>query len=151
MVIFTKRESYEKQIAIYLGNRDYQKAYDLSREFVERFSAEMLAHFLLMKSAFWIKKFDEAIKEGRAAFNLSQGEDMLTCAVILSSSYYLNGNQEECYKLLSKMKADGNPDVEKLMFIYALAVKNEQEAMQHIDKLYKINRRLAEEFIMKFL
>ncbi|MBS3067104.1 hypothetical protein J4450_00255 [Candidatus Micrarchaeota archaeon] len=151
MVIFTKRESYEKQIAIYLGNRDYQKAYELSKEFVERFSTEMIAHFLLMKSAFWLKNFDEAIKEGREAFNLSHGEDMLTCAIILSSAYYLNGNQEECYKLLGKMKTEGNPDVEKLMFIYSLAANNEQEAMTHIDKLYKINRRLAEEFIMKFL
>jgi len=151
MVIFTKREAYEKQIAIYLGNRDYQKAYDLSKEFVERFSEEMLSHFLLMKSAFWLKNLDEAIKEGRIAFNLSHGEDMVTCAVILSSAYYLNGNSKECYDLLNKMRSEGNPDVEKLMFVYSLAVNNEKEAMVHIDKLYKINRRLAEEFVMKFL
>ena len=151
MVVFTKHEAYEKQIAIYLGNREYQKSYDLSKEFVERFKDEMIAHFLLMKSAFWLKRFDEAITEGRIAFNLATGEDMLTCAIILSSAYYLKGDSENCYKLLDRIKADGNPDVEKLMFIYSLAVKDEKKAMEHINKLYAINRRLAEDFILKFL
>lgn len=104
-----------------------------------------------MKSAFWLKKFDEAIKEGREAFNLSHGESMLTCAIILSSAYYLKGDYENCHKVLDTIKAEGNADLEKLMFIYSLAVENEKEAMKHIDKLYRINRRLAEEFVMKFL
>lgn len=151
MVIFTKRESYQKQIAVYLGNRDYQKAYELSKEYVERFGEDVVSHFLLMKSAFWLRKLDEAITEGRKAFNLSHGEDMVVCAIILSSAYYLKGDHEGCYEVLNSARTDGNADVEKMMFIYSLAANNEKEAMRHIDRLYKINRRLAEEFVMKFL
>ncbi len=82
---------------------------------------------------------------------MAQSEDMIICSIILSSAYYLNGNNEECYDLLNKMQIDGNPDADRLMFIYSLAINDKQKAMEHIDKLYKINRRLAEEFIMKFL
>lgn len=151
LMIFTKREGYEKQIALYFGTKDYQKAYDLAREFVERFGQDMMPHFLLMKSAFWLKRFEEAIREGRMAFNMATSEDLTTCGVILSTAYYLNGNNQECYELLERLKTDGNADAEKLMFIYSLAVKDEQAAMEHINKLYRINRRVAEEFIMKFL
>ncbi len=151
MVILTKKEAYEKQIALYLNNREYEKAYLLSKEFSEKFKDEMTPYFLLMKSAFRMKKFDEAIIAGRHAFNKSEGQDTVICAVILSSAYYLNGDNKQCYDLLAKMKLNGSSDIEKLMFIYSLTAKDEKEAMAHIDNLYRINPRLAEDFIMKFL
>jgi len=151
MVVFTKPESYELQIVLYLKNKEYAKAYSLSKEFVECFNSEMVAHFLLMKSAFWLKKFDEAIKEGRKAFNLSHGDDLLTCAIIISNAYYLNGNPNEAYNLLVKIQSEGNAEVEKLLFLYSIALNNNKEAIRHIDNLYKLNRKLAKEFIIGYL
>jgi len=151
MVDFTKPEAYEKQIAVYLANTQYQQAYELSKQFVEKFGQDMISHFLLMKSAFWLKKFDEAIKEGRIAFNLAHDKDMVICAIVLSSAYYLKGEYEKAYELLNDITTKDNEDVEKLLFIYSLAINNEKAAMQHIEKLYNINRRLAEDLVLKFL
>lgn len=151
MILFTKRETYEKQIAIYFHDGSYEKAYVLSREFAERFKEEVTAHFLLMKSAFWMNKFEEAIASGIVAFNLSHGNDMLTCGVLLSSAYYLKGDIEQCQTLLGKLKAEGNTDVQRLMIITALALQDEKEAEKQINQLYHINRRVAEEFVQKFL
>lgn len=148
---FTKKESFTKQIALYLNNKDYENAYAISKEFASKFSNELTAHFLLAKSAFWAKRFDEAVVAGRNAFNLASGQtDMITCAVLLSTAYYMLGDYGHCYELLNELDATNNADVEKLMFLLALAANNEKEAAKRVANLYSINRRVAEDFVMKF-
>ncbi|MDO8553622.1 MAG: CDC27 family protein [Candidatus Micrarchaeota archaeon] len=151
MALFTKPDAYQKQITIYLNNKNYESAYDLAKEFSERFGQELTSHFLLSKSAFWMKKYPEAIVAGRKAFNMAHAkEDMILCGIILSTAYYMQGDVKNSQEVLEAVNRDGNTDVEKLMFICALAVQDEKAAMEHVNRLYKINRRMAEDFVMKF-
>lgn len=135
-----------------MQNKEFDRAYTLAQDFADKFKHELTAHFLLAKTAFRLKKFAHATKAARSAFNLaSTKQDMLTCAVVLSASYYLQGQKDEAYKVLSKVGAGSNStDVERLMFVYASSVQDEQAAVQHLDRLYKLNRRMAEEFIQRF-
>ncbi len=151
MALFTKPEAYQKQIIIYINEKDYQKAYELSKEFAERFKADLIPHFLLAKSAFWMKNYGEATIAARKAFNMAHNkDDIIMCAIILSTAYYLNGDNKNCREVLQAIKEDHNVDVQKLMLTYALVANDPNAAAKHIDRLYKINRRLAEDFMMKF-
>lgn len=148
---FTKKDPFIKQIALYVQNQEFERAYELSRDFTVKFPNELTSHFLLAKTAFRLKKFADAIAAGRKAFNLaSTKEDMLASAVVLSSSYFMSGARVEAYKVLRSIDGEGNTDAERLMFIYALSVQNAAEATEHLDRLYKINRRAAEEFMKMF-
>lgn len=151
MVLFTKPEAYQKQIVLYLNNKNYQSAYELSKEFVERFREDLSSYILLAKSAFWMKKYGEATVAGRKAFNMTNNkDDLIVCGVILSTAYYMLGDQKNCREVLEALKADGNQDAQRLMLLVALAANDEKAAAKQIEKLYRINRRLAEDFIMKF-
>ena len=151
MALFTKPEAYQKQVVIYLNSKEYENAYNLAKEFAERFGQDLTSHFLLSKSAFWLNKYPEAVVAGRKAFNMAHAnEDMLLSGIILSTAYYMLGDIKNCHEVLEAVNKDGNTDVEKLMFICALAAKDESAAMEHINKLYKINRRMAEDFVMRF-
>ena len=148
---FTKKDPYIKQIGLYMENGQSERAYALAQDFADKFKQELAAHFLLAKTAFRLKKFSEAVAAARTAFNLATSkQDMVTCALVLSASYYVQGEIDEAYKVLHKVGGEGDSDVEKLMFIYASSVKEAAEATQHLDRLYQINPRLADRFIQRF-
>ncbi len=151
---FESRSPYIKQISIYFKNGDYNKAYDLSKEFAEKFPNDMASHFLFAKSAFWLNNFQVAEEESTKAFNLSVGNDELAIVGILRvCAYYRLKKYQKGMQLLNllKTKLPQREEIAKLKFIFALALHNEPAAMRHLDMLYEINENAASELIMKIL
>ncbi|MBI5227773.1 hypothetical protein HY988_04260 [Candidatus Micrarchaeota archaeon] len=148
---FTKKESYVSQIGFYLMGKEYSNAYHLAQEFSQKYSDDLSSHFLLAKTAFHMRKYDEAITRARSAFNMaSTKNDMLACAVLLSSSYFMEGHKDEAYKVLRQVDGKNDLDAERLMFIYAVTQKNKAEAITYLDQLYKKNPHAAGEFVQLF-
>ena len=147
------KPGYTAQVATYLKNQEYGKAYDLGKTFVQAFPDDVVAHFLLAESAFWSGKYEEAAFEGSKAFNKSSNdEDMLACAIITSSAYYELGKYAEGYKLLKMVEPrKKSEELEKLLFIFSLEMNDDKEAMKHVDDLFKLNKKAAEELIVKYL
>jgi tetratricopeptide (TPR) repeat protein len=141
----TKKEAFIKQIVIYMNGQDYDKAYELCQGFVKKFPGEMVSHFLQARSAFALKRFDETKIEARKAFSMSTNkEDMLASALLASTAHlelkeYANG-----YELLRRMeeKKDSS-DLQSAMVVFSLALRDKQEVVKHLDKLYALNERLA--------
>jgi tetratricopeptide (TPR) repeat protein len=100
---FTKK-GYIAQIAAYLKQKDYEKAYNLAKELVDKFPNEVATHFILSQAAFWVGKYDESAKQGRIAFNKSTSvDDMLACTIITASAYYEAGKIKEGLEILNFM------------------------------------------------
>lgn len=142
-----KKEAFIRQMAIFLGSRQYDSAYDFGREFADKFPSDMVSHYLLAKAAFWTGRYAEAAAEGRKAFNLARGTDINACAAITASAYYSLGRYPEGYELLSKIRTSGDEDLDKLKFIFAMVMGREKEAIECIDDLFRINRRAAEKLL----
>jgi len=153
MVEFTKKEAFARQLAIFIRNEDRQRAYELSKEFANKFPGEMLAHFLLALAAYRIDKFDEAKSEGRKAFNLaSSAEDMLVTALLASSAHYNLGEYTQGYDLLKAIeKRKSTDELQKRMFIFAMALNKSDEALYHMDQLFKLNETMAADMVLKML
>jgi tetratricopeptide (TPR) repeat protein len=120
------KAGYTAQIGFYLKNNEFEKAYDLSKEFVSKFPDEMVPHFLLSQSAFERRLYDEAIGEGSRAFNKSvSDDDMLACAILTGSAYYMTGRYAEGIKLLKSMELKKtNQSLESLLFILSIAIRD---------------------------
>ncbi len=146
-----KKESFIKQIAIYLKEENYQKAYETSKEFSGRFPSEMISHYLLAKAAFWIGKYDEAAEHGRKAFNMASGDDLVPCAIITASAYYQLGKYSKGYEMLGHVKTEEKADLEKLKFAFAVAMEKEEDAVAIFEVLLSINRKEAEKLLERFL
>ena len=153
MVEFTKKEAFARQLAIFIRNEDRGRAYELSREFANKFPDEMLAHFLLALAAYRLDKFDEAKAEGRKAFNLaSSTDDMLVTALLASSAHYNLGEYTQGYDLLKAIeKRKSTDELQKRMFVFAMALNKSDEALQHMDQLFKLNESMAADMILKML
>ncbi len=149
---FTKKEAFIKQIGLYMENQDYESAYNLGVEFSNKFKDELTAYFLMAKAAFRMKKFADAAKAARTAFNLATtNKDMLTCAILLSASYYMQGDKINAYKILNQVLGkEQNNDAERFMFIYSLGIQNNDEAAEHLERLYQSNKLAAREFMKLF-
>ena len=149
---FTK-QGYIAQISVFLKQEDSEKAYKLSKEFVNKFPNDVITHFLLCQSAYVVRKFDEAALQGRMAFNKSSSyDDMLACTILTASAYYENGKIVEGWEMLKFMeRRKTNENLEKLLFIYSLAVKNKNEAVNHLNELHRINDKAADELVIKYL
>jgi len=147
------KNAYIKQNVLYLNNKDYGKAYEFSKEFVQKFPAEMIAHFLLAKAAFCLGRHEEAVLGARKAFNLAaDADDMLSCAILASTAYYELKEYGKGLELLKQVeKTKTSEELEELLFIFSLAMEDEKEAMKHVQDLYKLNKKAAEEFIAKFI
>jgi tetratricopeptide (TPR) repeat protein len=151
---FSSKPPYIKQISIYFRNKDYKKAFLLSREFADAFPEDMSSHFLLAKSAFWLDDFHTAEEESTKAFNLSKGADELAVTGILRAcTYYRLKKFKEGIELLNllKTKLPQREEIAKLKFIFALALHDEQAALRHLESLYEINENAASELTMKLL
>ena len=147
------KPGYTAQIAAYLQNRDYLKAYSLAKEFTVKFPDEMSAHFLLSQSAFWLGRYDEAAWEGSKAFNkASAEEDMVSCAITAASAYYGGKRYSEGFAILKfaeNRKKTAN--IETMLFMCSLAMNNGREAATHLNELYCLNKKAAEEMAVRYL
>ncbi len=152
MAIFSKPDGFVKQIAIYLDSGNYQDAYGLALEMTKSFPGEMISHFLLAKSSLRLGRYEEALKEGLIAFNMSSGrKDLLASSLVLATAYFMLGRFQDGAKLLSQFESDGSEDVEKLDVIFAAAMGDEKAAEKHVRMLMKLNKKAAEEMIERFL
>jgi tetratricopeptide (TPR) repeat protein len=141
------------QIDLYLKNKEYLKAYELAKDFTARFPDEMVSHFLLARSAFELGRYDEAVAEGSRAFNKAGSDnDMLSCAILTGSAYYMCGRFEEGIRLLRFMeKKKTNAGLESLLVILSLAARNGKEAADHLNDLYRINKGAADALVVRYL
>jgi len=149
----THARAYVKQISLYLNNEDYEKAHSLSREFVAAFKDNLPAHTLLALSAYRVGEFDEAAKEGRTAFNMTNNpDDMLACALITALAYYDLGEFEKGYEILSAMEKSKKTDgLESLLVIFALALNSPDEAFRHYEELHTLNKDAAEGLLFRIV
>jgi len=152
MPIFTKVDSFTKQIALFIKNGDYGSAYNLAKEMVQAFPQEMISHFLLAKSAFWMEKYPEAIEEGSRAMNIaSQRQDMITCAVLVSNARFMLHEYEKGLTLLELFENDKDEDIERMLVIFSSAMDRQEYVDKYIRELMKINSKSAKELIERFL
>lgn len=152
MAVFTKIEGFVKQISIFLEDKQYQKAYSLSNEMQTAFPSEMISHFLLAKSAFWLEKYEETIVEGLKAQKLSQYKsDAATCVVLTSSAYFMLEKYDEGYALLKNFDSSSNYNVKKLLLLFSAVLGEEKSAEKYARELLKLNKASAEDLISRFL
>jgi hypothetical protein len=154
MPTFSTQPPYIKQISLYFNGSDHKSAFTLSQEFASAFPNEMISHFLYAKAAFWLDSLDTAREEALIAFNMCKGEDDLAVAGILLSCIYYNRKEYEKGILLLNLlrtRLPQNEEIQKLKFIFALALRDEPAAMRHLESLYEINRKAASDFIVKFI
>jgi tetratricopeptide (TPR) repeat protein len=142
---FTHSKAFVKQITLYLKNENNQKAHTLAKEFVEKFPDDMISHFLLARACFNLGKYEATRLEGTKAFNMSHVyDDMLACALLTSTAYLETKEYAKGFKLLKEMEKEGNSEELQLALLaFSLALKNEKEALVHVEKLYKLNEKLA--------
>ena len=147
------KSGYISQIAMYIRNKSYEKAYGLAKEFIEKFPDEMTAHFFLSESAFWLRKYEEAILEGSKAFNKSAThEDMLASAIITGSAYYELKQYAKGFDLLKLMeRRKTNESLERLLFLFSMALDDQREATIHLNELYGLNQKAAEDLAIRYL
>ncbi len=151
MVELSKR-GYTKQAIIHIRNKDFESAYRLTKEFVERYDKEMIAHFLLAKSAFWLDRFDEAAGEARKAFNLAKKEDMATCAILAGTAYFELKEYRKGLELLKEVEGMGKTEgLEELLFLFSMAAEDPEGAAKHLGDLYDLNRERTDKIYKRFL
>lgn len=114
----------------------------------------MISHFLYAKVSFWTDALDTAKEEALKAFNMCKGEDDLAVAGILLACVYYNRREylqgAELLNVL-RTKLPRREEIQKLKFVFALALHDEAAAMRHLEALYDINRKSASDFIVSFL
>lgn len=123
-----KKEAYLVQISSYLKNND-DNAYSLAVNFVTEYPKEMISHYILAKIAFEKRKYGEAAKESRLAYNLSENNyDLEQCAIIGALSYHFNGETAKGIELLSEsIKVTNNQNSKKLLFILNASQNEKKE------------------------
>jgi tetratricopeptide (TPR) repeat protein len=141
----TKKEAFAKLIANHMKNHEDKKAYDLSISFVKKFPGELLSHILLAESAFRLRRFAEAKVEGRKALRYAQSEnDLVFCAMIFSSACFHLKDYLEAYDLLKEISNRKQlANVEEALVVFSIAMKNEQDAIEHLRNLISLNRERA--------
>lgn len=151
---FNSKKPYLKQLSLYFKNGSHKEAYSLSEAFVKKFPKEMISHFFLARSAFWLNDYVTARDEALKAFNLSNGEDeMAVAGILLACAYYQIRDYSHGIEVLNLLRTDlpQREDIPKLKFVFALALNDESAAMKHLETLYEINKNAASELIMKIL
>ncbi len=146
-----KAEAYQKQLIIYLNNKCHGQAYDLARQYLVEYPDDMVAHFLMAKSALWVAKYDEAAIEARKAFNLARNEaDMVMCAVHACIAYYRLGEYGKGFELLKALESVRTcEETEQLAFLFSLALGNDGEARKHFDSMMNIDSGAAMGFLQE--
>lgn len=144
-----KQGAYQKQIILYIANKSYVQAYDFSKEYIKEYPEDMVAHFLLAKSALWSDKHEEAAIEARKAFNLAKNEaDMIMCVIHACIAYYKLGQYAKGFELLKATESIRTcEETEQLFFLFSLALNNDVEARRHFDSMFSIDNTAAMEFL----
>lgn len=142
-----KEDSFIKQIALYLKNKDYGKSYELSKEFIQKFPNIMISHFLFAKSSFWLEKYPEAEIGGAKSFQLSKaGEEKITSGILLGTIYMMENKYEKAYNLMNSIQ-NKSAELEEILILCAVAMEDDKAIDSHIDRLYEINKEVADEFL----
>ena len=145
MVEFTKRESFTLQIAVYLRAGDYEKAYELAKAFTVKFPGDFFSHYLLSKSAFGLRRYDESVIEGKKSFgNAPDKGSMRAAAILVGSAYFAARQFRKGYDLLKETEKQGSDEaLEEALFIFSYVLNKPDESVEHLGKLAKLNMRLA--------
>jgi len=147
-VEFTKKEAYALQIAAYLRGGQMEEACALAEKMVEKFPDQPLAHFMAAKSYYFAGIYDKAKMEGLRAYNISSSrEDMLVGAFVAASAMFMLGEYEKGHQLALQFKDEKDEELKKLLVLFSIAMKNENEAARYYLELYELNRTVAERFI----
>ncbi len=150
MVEFTKPEAYIRQIVAYLTNKNFKEAYKLSKEFLSTSKETMISHYFVARSAFKLKKYDEAKKEARIAFNLSKGKrDMIVCANLFASICYKSREYQEGVDFLSKMANYKNTEIQALLFLFSIKLKDKESAVEYMENLYSLDKKRAHDLVLR--
>ncbi|MFN7991331.1 MAG: hypothetical protein U0R44_04200 [Candidatus Micrarchaeia archaeon] len=149
----TKKDSYAKMISIYIKNLQDQQAYDLSKEFIQKFPGELISHLLLAESAFRLARYAEAKLEGRKALRYANSDyDLLFCSMVFASACFQLKDYIEGYKVLKEISAKRPVlEVEEALFAFSLAMKNEATAIQHMKNMLQINRQHALDLMKDYI
>ena len=150
---FTKKESFMKQIAVYINKSEFEKAYELSKTFLEKFPDEMMAHFFLAKSAFWLKKYNESVKEARKALNMSDNKSaMVLAGVLAASAHYQLGEYKKGYQTLKALSETADSDsIQEGLFIFSIAMNDKKKATWHLDRIFAMNKKMAQQLLLRYL
>jgi tetratricopeptide (TPR) repeat protein len=148
--MFTKKESFAKQTALYLQNAEYEKAYELAKQFVIAHPSEITSNFLLAKSCFWTGKYDEAKISARKAFNLStHTDDIVQCAMLAGHCYYQTKEYSRGIEILKAAeKTKCTPELKKLLFTLSCAMDDHTEASTHLNELYELEPKSAHDLVL---
>jgi hypothetical protein len=139
------KKGYISQISLYLNNKDYQNAYNMSKQFIAAFPDELIARFLLAESAFWAGQYHEAALEAHKAFNkATEYDDMLSCALVAGSAHFQLREYQKGMEILKHIeRRKSSADLEKMLFAYSMAMHNPQEAAMHLNELHRMNQAAA--------
>ena len=156
-MIELSKKGYAKQMELYLNNKDYQKAFALGTDFVKSYPGEMIGQYQLSSAAFHVGEYQNAQEHGRKAFNLAKTDhDMLACAIQTSLAYLKLGQYARGYEILKEMEKNKRTDelqddLEEALFVFSVAMKDKDAAMEHIDKLYNLNKSLALRLVRAYI
>jgi hypothetical protein len=152
MAVFTKIDGFVKQVAIFIRNNDYGRAYEASREMEAAFPGDMMSHYLISKSAFLKGDYEESAAEGTKAFNIArERQDLLSCALQVAAAKFMLGKYDEGYRLLMIFGSDGNEHVEQMLLIFSSVLGNEEATEKHARALMRHNREAGTELLSRFL
>jgi tetratricopeptide (TPR) repeat protein len=145
-----KEGAYQKQIILYLNNRAFRQAFDFSAEYANAYPQDMVAHFLLAKSAIKIERYGDAAEEARKAYNLAKDEsDMTMCAIHACVAYYRLGEYQKGFELLKTTEFfEPCQELEELCFLFCLALDRDIEATKHFKRMFDLNQEAANRFVM---
>ncbi|MFH1520082.1 MAG: hypothetical protein ABID61_00385 [Candidatus Micrarchaeota archaeon] len=147
--ITVKQVAYQKQLILYLQNNCNEQAYDFAKQYVNEYPEDMVAHFLLAKSAIASENFGEATIEARRAYNLAKNEaDMIMCVIHACVAYYKLGEYTKGFELLKATEHIRScEETEQLFFLFSLSVNDDKEAEKHFTNMFAINNIAAKEFV----
>lgn len=143
------RSGYIAQISAYIKTGQPRKAHSLSKEMEEKFPDDALAMYLAAESAYWCGDMHEAALGARKAYNRSsEHKDMIACAVLGASAYYEMRDFARALELLKAAEALGkDAQIERLMFMSAMAIGDVKEAALHLDELHRLDPIAAMELV----
>jgi tetratricopeptide (TPR) repeat protein len=145
-----KEGAYQKQIILYLNNMAFRQAFDFSQEYAAAFPNDMVAHFLLSKSAIKVERYSDAAASARKAFNLASEEnDLMMCAIHACVAYYRLGEFQKGMELIQAVECcPPCQEMEELGFLFCLAMDKDIEATKHFKKMFALDAESANRFVM---
>ncbi len=150
MAVFDKKESFLKQIGIFLSQKQYEKALVLSKEFAARYN-EGVSHLATAKCLFWMESYDEMVPEAKKALKMSVGKEKEAAAILLAAAYYKLGKFSEGKKTLASLGQTENMDAIKMRFMIAAMQGKKKEQEDALKELSNIDKKEAENFAMSIL